>query len=79
MKVLIVDDDPVTRSLLKAFLHKWGYEVVIARGGTEAWEILQEPESPSLVNVRLQEKVLESPKFTIGRFIASQVKFTILP
>jgi two-component system chemotaxis response regulator CheY len=49
MKVLIVDDDPVTRSLLKAFLHKWDYEVVIARGGTEAWEILQEPESPSLV------------------------------
>jgi two-component system chemotaxis response regulator CheY len=49
MKVLIVDDDPVTRSLLKAFLHKWGYEVVIACGGTEAWELLQEPESPSIV------------------------------
>jgi two-component system cell cycle response regulator len=49
MKVLIVDDDPVTRRLLKAFLTKCDYEVVIARGGTEAWEILQEPESPSLV------------------------------
>jgi two-component system chemotaxis response regulator CheY len=49
MKVLIADDDPVTRSLLNAFLQKWGYEVVMASGGNEAWEILQEPESPSLV------------------------------
>ena len=49
MKDLIVDDDPVTRRLLKAYLHKWGYEVVIARGGTEAWEILQEPGSPNIV------------------------------
>ncbi len=49
MKVLIVEDDPVYRRLLEVFLSKWGYDVVATRDGREAWEVLQEPEAPSLV------------------------------
>lgn len=36
MKVLIADDDPVSRRLLEATLQKWGSEVVAARDGAEA-------------------------------------------
>jgi two-component system chemotaxis response regulator CheY len=49
VKVLIAEDDPVSRRLLEAFLGKWGYDVVVTSDGSEAWEVLQKPEAPSLV------------------------------
>jgi len=48
-KVLIAEDDPVSRSILDAFLSRWGYEVVVTADGTEAWEILQQPAPPRLL------------------------------
>ncbi len=48
MKVLIVDDEPVVRRLLQTSLTAWGYEVVAAPGGAEAWEILRRDDAPSL-------------------------------
>ncbi len=41
MKVLIADDDAVSRRLLQSYLQKWEYEVAIAKNGAEAWEMLQ--------------------------------------
>lgn len=49
MKILIAEDDPVSRRLLEAFLSKWGYDVVITCDGREAWEVLNEEDAPSLV------------------------------
>jgi len=49
VKVLITEDDPVYNRLLEAFLGKWGYDTVVTRDGSEAWEALQKPEAPSLV------------------------------
>jgi len=49
MKVLIAEDNPVTRRLLETFLKKWGYDVVQAINGREAWKILNKPEAPNLV------------------------------
>ncbi|HEV2617505.1 MAG TPA: diguanylate cyclase [Candidatus Acidoferrales bacterium] len=49
MKILLVDDDPVSRLLLLPLLDKWGYEVEVARDGTSAWAALQAPEAPRLV------------------------------
>lgn len=48
MKVLIADDDRITRMLVKSYLNKWGYESLEAEDGEQAWQILQE-ESPHLV------------------------------
>jgi len=48
MRILIAEDDPVSRRLLQALLVKWGYEVDIACDGQEAWDILQSDESPKL-------------------------------
>ncbi|MBA3012211.1 MAG: diguanylate cyclase [Proteobacteria bacterium] len=49
MKILIADDDPISRRILEANLLEWGYELMVASDGLEAWEILQKPESPNLI------------------------------
>ncbi|MBU0767802.1 MAG: diguanylate cyclase [Proteobacteria bacterium] len=49
MKVLIAEDDPISRRVLEANLLEWGYEVMVASDGGEAWEIIQQPESPNLI------------------------------
>ena len=48
MRVLIADDDDVLRHILEATLVKWGYEVVVARNGLEAWRLLQSNDAPKL-------------------------------
>ena len=48
MRVLIAEDDAVSRRLLEATLVKWGYEVVVTTDGLQALEVLSQPEAPSL-------------------------------
>jgi len=48
MKVLIAEDDPVSRRLLEVFLTKWGYQIVVASSGTEALELLAQIDAPRL-------------------------------
>jgi CheY-like chemotaxis protein len=48
MKVLIAEDDPVSRRLLEATVAKFGFEVISAANGGEAWAVLQAENPPSL-------------------------------
>ena len=48
MKLLITEDEPVSRHILQSVLVKWGYEVLTATNGEEAWEVLQGEDPPSL-------------------------------
>ena len=48
MRVLIVDDEPIVRRLHEASLTGWGYQVVSASGGEQAWEIFQSDDPPEL-------------------------------
>ena len=48
MKILIAEDDPVSRLILEASLVKWGYEVSVTLDGREAWDALQREDAPSL-------------------------------
>lgn len=48
MRILIADDSIVSRHLLDATLRKWGYEVVVACDGVEAWNVLQADNAPKL-------------------------------
>ena len=48
-RVLIAEDDPISRRLLEVFLTKWGYEVVVATTGTEALQLLLRDNAPRLV------------------------------
>jgi diguanylate cyclase (GGDEF)-like protein len=48
MKVLIVDDDPVSQRILQATLTSWGYSVVVVPNGAEALNLLSHREGPRL-------------------------------
>jgi DNA-binding response OmpR family regulator len=48
VKVLVADDEATSRLLLSSSLEKWGYEVVTASDGAEAWGILREEEDLGL-------------------------------
>jgi diguanylate cyclase (GGDEF)-like protein len=48
MKVLIADDSATSRALLRSVLTRWGYEIVSAVNGAEAWEELSKPDAPAL-------------------------------
>jgi len=45
MKILIAEDDSVTRKLLEASLSKWGYEVIAVPDGSRALELLENDHS----------------------------------
>lgn len=47
-RVLIAEDEPISRRLLEAYLIKLGYSVVVACDGNEAWEALQAEGAPRL-------------------------------
>ncbi|MCX6607262.1 MAG: diguanylate cyclase [Acidobacteria bacterium] len=48
MKILVADDSNVSRHLLSSMVKKWGYDVVSASDGTQAWEVLRQPDAPRL-------------------------------
>jgi DNA-binding response OmpR family regulator len=49
MKILIIDDERICRSLLTRVLAKGGHDVVETVNGAEAWQVLQQPNAPRLV------------------------------
>jgi phosphoserine phosphatase RsbU/P len=48
LKILIAEDDPISRFMLETTLTKWGYEVVSTRDGQQALEALQKESAPQL-------------------------------
>jgi two-component system cell cycle response regulator len=49
MNILIAEDDTPSRLILQTLLTRWGYSVISAVDGDEAWQTLCEPEHPFLV------------------------------
>jgi phosphoserine phosphatase RsbU/P len=49
MRILIADDDFISRNMLAAILRKVGHDVLETASGTEAWVELQKPDAPKLV------------------------------
>jgi len=48
MRILIAEDDPVSRRLLQARLEKWGYDVLATTDGEEALSILLAEDAPAM-------------------------------
>ena len=48
-RVLVVEDSAVYRHLITGHLREWGFDVTVANGGLEGWNILQRPSGPTLV------------------------------
>jgi two-component system NtrC family sensor kinase len=50
VKVLIAEDEAVSRHLLQAYLRQWGHEVAAAADGGAAWRLFQEGEFPLVLS-----------------------------
>jgi len=72
MKVLIADDDPIWRVLLKQNVQKWGFEVIVAENGRQAWDILQKHEAPRVAILDWQMPELDGVE--ICRLIRGAIK-----
>lgn len=60
-RVLLAEDEPVTRRLLEAQMTRFGFEVVSVNDGLSAWEVLQSPNAPSLVVLDWNMPGLDGP------------------
>ena len=63
MRVLIVDDDPVTRVVMEWQLAKWGYEVSAAPDGEPAWVMVGRIDEPLIVIVDWMMPGITGPQF----------------
>lgn len=50
MKILIVEDDPISRKLLQTNLEHLGHEVVATKDGADAWEQFQINRAPVVIS-----------------------------
>lgn len=48
MKILIAEDDPVSRRMLEVMLPRWGYDVIVAADGVTAWQVMRKGDRPQL-------------------------------
>jgi two-component system, cell cycle response regulator len=62
VRVLIAEDDLVSRSLLERVLVKWGFEVAVTRDGEEAWQALQQDDAPPLAVLDWMMPGLDGPE-----------------
>ncbi len=62
MKILVAEDDAPSRFLLQSLLTSWGYVVRTAADGTEAWQILSEPDHPQLLLLDWMMPGIEGPE-----------------
>jgi diguanylate cyclase (GGDEF)-like protein len=48
VKILLAEDEAVSRRVLTTMLSKWGYEATVVSDGLAAWQVLQHPAAPQL-------------------------------
>ena len=78
MRILVAEDDPVTRKLLEAALGRLGWDVITAEDGTAAWQVLETlqgkaaPElllldwmMPGFDGIEICRKVRSTPRFEL--------------
>jgi two-component system, cell cycle response regulator len=49
LRILVAEDDCITRRLLEARLTQWGHEIVSCADGSRAWEMLNQKDAPNMV------------------------------
>jgi len=62
MKILAAEDNLIFQSMLRNMLTKWGYDVVSAGDGLEAWQILQSEDAPRLAILDWMMPGLDGPE-----------------
>jgi DNA-binding response OmpR family regulator len=62
LRVLVADDEPVSRTVVGAMLRKAGYVVMYAPDGKEAWQLLDAADPPSLALLDWEMPGLQGPE-----------------
>ncbi|AEU36512.1 diguanylate cyclase [Granulicella mallensis] len=62
MKILVADDDPVSRRLMQSMLERGGYEVIVAADGLAASLELCRPDGPRLAVIDWMMPELDGPE-----------------
>ena len=62
MRILIADDDAISRTVLERTLRGWGHDVTATRDGTEAWDALQQDDALKLAVLDWMMPGLEGPE-----------------
>lgn len=62
LRVLVADDEPVSRTVVGAMLGKAGYAVMYAPDGEEAWQLLDAADPPSLALLDWEMPGLQGPE-----------------
>jgi diguanylate cyclase (GGDEF)-like protein len=61
-RILVAEDDPIMRAVLKTWLLDWGYNVVMAEDGARAWKLLQQVKPPDLIIVDWMMPEMDGPE-----------------
>jgi two-component system cell cycle response regulator len=61
MKVLVADDDPITRCVLEALMRKWGHQAVVAQDGHDALEALSMAAGPRMAILGRLSRSVNAP------------------
>jgi DNA-binding response OmpR family regulator len=62
MKILIAEDDLVSRTMLSRLLTSWGHEVVVTVDGRAAWEMLQKDDAPKVAILDWMMPEIDGPE-----------------
>ena len=62
MRILLAEDEPSSQDMLRIALKDWGYKVTVVADGHQAWEVLQQPDSPRLAILDWIMPGLEGPE-----------------
>ena len=61
-RVLIAEDDPVSRTVLDRTLRGWGHDVIVTKDGEQAWEALLREDAPRLAILDWMMPGIEGPE-----------------
>jgi len=62
MRILIAEDDAVSRRLLEATLRRWDYDVLVTSDGMQALETLQAADAPPLAILDWMMPIVDGPQ-----------------
>ena len=75
-RVLIAEDDLISRRLLLSYLQKWGHDVVVAENGAQAWQLYQQETFPLVISDWMMP---EMDGYETMREIRNDSRFRSLP
>jgi signal transduction histidine kinase len=62
MRILIADDDPISRRLLESIMKKWAYDVILCANGCDALSRLQSESAPDMAILDWMMPQLDGPE-----------------